>query len=66
MDQYDLYQGSPVPQDLTHGFVVNGEGKKISKSDGKPQTADSYVTKHGADVYAFGCVQRIFVGYSIV
>ncbi len=35
---------------LTHGFVVNGEGKKISKSDGKPQTADSYVTKYGADV----------------
>lgn len=40
----------PYRRILTHGFVVNGEGKKISKSDGKPQTADSYVTKYGADV----------------
>ena len=40
----------PYRRILTHGFVVNGEGKKISKSDGKPQTADSFVTKYGADV----------------
>ncbi len=40
----------PFRRILTHGFVVSGEGKKISKSDGKPQTADSYVTKYGADV----------------
>jgi isoleucyl-tRNA synthetase len=40
----------PYRHILTHGFVVNGEGKKISKSDGKPQTADSYVAKYGADV----------------
>jgi len=43
-------QAAPYRRILTHGFVVNGEGKKISKSDGKPQTADSYVTKYGADV----------------
>lgn len=41
---------APYRHILTHGFVVNGEGKKISKSDGKPQTADSYVIKYGADV----------------
>ena len=35
---------------LTHGFVVDGDGRKISKSDGKPQTADSYVARFGADV----------------
>jgi isoleucyl-tRNA synthetase len=35
---------------LTHGFVVGGDGRKISKSDGKPQTADSFVEKYGADV----------------
>ena len=35
-----------LPMDLW----LMGEGKKISKSDGKPQTADSYVTKYGADV----------------
>ena len=43
-------QSAPYRRILTHGFVVNGEGKKISKSDGKPQTADSFVTKYGADV----------------
>jgi isoleucyl-tRNA synthetase len=43
-------QAAPYQRILTHGFVVNGEGKKISKSDGKPQTADSYVIKYGADV----------------
>ena len=40
----------PYKRILTHGFVVDGDGRKISKSDGKPQTADSYVTKYGADV----------------
>jgi isoleucyl-tRNA synthetase len=35
---------------VTHGFVVDGNGRKISKSDGKPQTADSYIKKYGADV----------------
>ena len=41
---------APYKRILTHGFVVDGDGRKISKSDGKPQTADSYVTKYGADV----------------
>ncbi|MBN38380.1 MAG: isoleucine--tRNA ligase [Opitutae bacterium] len=44
------YQKAPYRHILTHGFVVDGDGRKISKSDGKPQTADSYVTKYGADV----------------
>jgi len=35
---------------LTHGFVVDESGRKISKSDGKPQTADDYVKKYGADL----------------
>jgi isoleucyl-tRNA synthetase len=35
---------------LTHGFVVNEKRQKISKSDGKPQTADDYVKKYGADI----------------
>ena len=42
--------GAPYRRILTHGFVVDGNGRKISKSDGKPQTADSYVKKYGADV----------------
>ncbi len=44
------YGSAPYKHILTHGFVVDGDGRKISKSDGKPQTADSYVTKYGADV----------------
>ena len=35
---------------LTHGFVVNEKRQKISKSDGKPQTADDTVKKYGADI----------------
>ena len=44
------YGGTPYKRVLTHGFVVDGDGRKISKSDGKPQTADSYIKKYGADV----------------
>lgn len=40
----------PYERVLTHGFVVGGDGRKISKSDGKPQTADSFVALYGADV----------------
>ena len=39
---------------LTHGFLVDGDREKISKSKQgayeKPQTADAYVRKYGADV----------------
>lgn len=42
---------APYKKVVTHGFVVNeGTRQKISKSDGKPQTADGYVSKYGADV----------------
>ncbi|MDR2030610.1 MAG: isoleucine--tRNA ligase [Puniceicoccales bacterium] len=40
----------PYRNVLTHGFVVGEDRKKISKSDGKPQSADDYVNRHGADV----------------
>jgi len=40
----------PYRKILTHGFVVGQDGRKISKSDGKPQTADSFVNEFGADV----------------
>ena len=40
----------PYRSVLTHGFVVDEGGRKISKSDGKPQTADDYVKKYGADL----------------
>lgn len=42
---------APYKEVITHGFVVNeGTRQKISKSDGKPQTADGYVSKYGADI----------------
>jgi len=40
----------PYRKVLTHGFVVGADGRKISKSDGKPQTADTFIKKYGADV----------------
>lgn len=41
---------APYRAVLTHGFVVNEKRQKISKSDGKPQAADDYVKKYGADI----------------
>jgi isoleucyl-tRNA synthetase len=40
----------PYAHIITHGFVVDGDGRKISKSDGKPQTVESYIKRYGADV----------------
>ena len=36
---------------LTHGFIVDKNRQKISKSSTyqKPQTADAYIAQHGAD-----------------
>lgn len=41
---------APYEQVITHGFVVNENMEKISKSDKKPQTADSYVNDYGTDI----------------
>ncbi|MDR3117405.1 MAG: isoleucine--tRNA ligase [Puniceicoccales bacterium] len=41
---------APYRTVLTHGFVVGEDRKKISKSDGVPQSADDYVNRYGADV----------------
>ena len=50
-----LVEGDVAPYKtvLTHGFFVDEERKKISKSSAnadKPQTADAYVSKYGADI----------------
>lgn len=42
--------GAPYKKVITHGFIVDEQRRKISKSDGKPQTADMYVKKWGADI----------------
>ena len=42
---------APYKKVITHGFIVDEQRKKISKSsNGKPQTSDMYVGKWGADV----------------
>jgi isoleucyl-tRNA synthetase len=44
--------GAPYKAVLTHGFIVDEDRKKISKSSTyeKPQTSDAYVAEYGADV----------------
>ena len=44
--------GAPYKAVLTHGFIVDKDRQKISKSSTyqKPQTADAYIAQHGADV----------------
>lgn len=40
----------PYKTVLTHGFIVDLEGQKVSKSGDKPMTADSFIQRYGADV----------------
>jgi len=46
------YGSAPYRAVLTHGFIVDEERKKISKSSAyeKPQTSDAYIADYGADV----------------
>jgi isoleucyl-tRNA synthetase len=46
------FGAAPYRAVLTHGFIVDEEQKKISKSSAyqKPQTSDAYIAKYGADV----------------
>lgn len=41
---------SPFKTALTHGFVVDGEGKKMSKSAGNVMNPQEVISKKGADV----------------
>ncbi len=49
-------EAAPYKTVITHGFVVDTSGKKVSKSDqgndknAKPMTADHYYNKYGADL----------------
>jgi isoleucyl-tRNA synthetase len=46
------YGKAPYKAVLTHGFIVDEERNKISKSSAyqKPQTSDAYIAEYGADV----------------
>ena len=40
----------PYRQVLTHGFVVDGDGRKMSKSLGNVVTPDDFIKNNGADI----------------
>ncbi|MFH1245714.1 MAG: isoleucine--tRNA ligase [Candidatus Omnitrophota bacterium] len=41
---------APYKKVLTHGFVVDGEGKKMSKSGGNVISPQEVITKYGAEI----------------
>src|SRR4029077_1658881 len=52
MTSVALHDRAPYKTCVTHGFVVDLDGKKISKSSSysKPMDAGHFVAKHGADI----------------
>ena len=52
MTSVALHNRAPYKTCVTHGFVVDVDGKKISKSSSysKPMDAGHFVAKHGADI----------------
>ncbi|MFL6536841.1 MAG: class I tRNA ligase family protein, partial [Chthoniobacterales bacterium] len=52
MTSVALHDRAPYKTCITHGFVVDVDGKKISKSSSyeKPMDAMHFVKKHGADI----------------
>jgi isoleucyl-tRNA synthetase len=53
---------APYRAVLTHGFIVGEDKKKISKSSDKPQSADDYVLRYGADVVRLWVASENFRG----
>ena len=53
-----LYGKAPYRQILTHGFVVDGDGRKMSKSAGDAMSPQAITGKYGADIL------RLWVGIS--
>ena len=43
----------PFKQVLTHGFIVDGEGKKMSKSIGNTVSPQEVIDQYGADILRF-------------
>ncbi len=52
MTSVALHDRAPYKTCVTHGFVVDVDGKKISKSStyNKPMDAGHFVGRHGADI----------------
>ena len=49
---------APYKQVLTHGFVVDGEGKKMSKSLGNVITPEEVMKRYGADILSLWVASR--------
>ena len=45
-----MYGVAPYKTVLTHGYTVDAEGKKLSKSKGNYVALDKLVNQHGADI----------------
>ena len=45
-----VFNEAPYKSVLTHGFVVDGEGKKMSKSLGNVVGPDEVIKQYGADI----------------
>ncbi len=45
-----MYGRAPFGQILTHGFVVGGDGRKMSKSEGNAMAPQVLIGQHGADI----------------
>ncbi|MDR1359884.1 MAG: class I tRNA ligase family protein, partial [Deltaproteobacteria bacterium] len=41
---------APYREVLTHGYVVDGEGRKMSKSEGNAIAPEEVIAKHGAEI----------------
>ena len=46
---------APYKSVLTHGFVVDGNGKKMSKSQGNTLAPQDFIKKHGAEILRLWC-----------
>ncbi|MFC1548924.1 isoleucine--tRNA ligase, partial [Candidatus Omnitrophota bacterium] len=53
---------SPYRKVLTHGFVVDGEGKKMSKSIGNVIRPEEVMKKYGADILRLWVASSDYVG----
>ena len=51
---------APYKQVLTHGFTVDGQGRKMSKSVGNVVSPQEVMNKYGADILRLmGCFYRL-------
>lgn len=51
LNSCEVFKNSPFKSVLTHGFIVDEQGRKMSKSLGNVVTLDEVVSKWGADIF---------------